>query len=60
MLSLTQPWRISEAALRQLRSDLDAVGALVRPEGLSSFALAVRSSLLLFGTGTTFSNPISA
>jgi len=30
----------------------------VRPEGLSAFALAVRSSLLLFGTGTTFSNPI--
>jgi hypothetical protein len=51
-------WRISKATLRKLRPGLDAVGALVRPEGLSAFALAVRSSLLLFGTGTTFSNPI--
>lgn len=51
-------WRISEATLHKLRSSLDAVGALVRPEGLSAFALAVRSSLLLFGTGTTFSNPV--
>ena len=58
MLSPTPDWRISEAALRELRSGLDAVGALVRPEGLSAFALAVRSSLLLFGAGTTFSNPI--
>jgi len=56
MLSPTPDWRISEAALRELRSGLDAVGALVRPEGLSAFALAVRSSLLLFETaleGTT-------
>jgi hypothetical protein len=30
----------------------------MRPEGLSDFALAVRSSLLLFGTGTTLANPI--
>jgi hypothetical protein len=59
MLSPNLPnWRISEATMRDLRADLDAVAALVRPEGLSAFALAVRSSLLLFGTGTTFSNPI--
>lgn len=59
MLSLNPPrWRISDVTLHELRSGLDAVGALVRPEGLSAFALAVRSSLLLFGTGTTFSNPI--
>lgn len=59
MLSPRSPnWQISEAALSELRSSLDAVGALVRPEGLSAFALAVRSSLLLFGTGTTFSNPV--
>ena len=59
MLSPNPPdWRISEAALREMRPGLDVVGALVRPEGLSAFALAVRSSLLLFGTGTTFSNPI--
>ena len=51
-------WRISETELRNMRPGLDAVGALVRPEGLSAFALAVRSSLLLFSTGATFSNPI--
>lgn len=51
-------WRISEEALKQIRPGLDAVGALVRPEGLNGFALAVRSSLLLFSTGTTFTNPI--
>lgn len=51
-------WRISEEALRQIRPALDAVGALVLPEGLSAFAQAVRSSLLLFGTGATFSNPM--
>jgi hypothetical protein len=51
-------WRLSEAALRELRPALEAIGRLVRPEELSSFALAIRSSLLLFGTGTTFLNPI--
>jgi hypothetical protein len=51
-------WRISEEALKRIRPGLDAVGALVRPEGLSAFALAVRSSLLLFSTGTTFASPI--
>ncbi|OKO86180.1 hypothetical protein AC630_03870 [Bradyrhizobium sp. AS23.2] len=51
-------WRISEETLKQIRPGLDAVGALVRPEGLSEFALAVRSSLLLFSTGTTFASPI--
>lgn len=59
MLSPNPPdWRISDKILREFRSGLDAVGALVRPEGLSAFALAVRSSLLLFGMGTTFSNPV--
>jgi hypothetical protein len=59
MLSPNPPgWRLSEAALRQLQPGLDAVGKLVRPEGLSAFALAVRSSLLLFSTGTMFPNPI--
>lgn len=51
-------WRIPEEALRGMRPGLDAVGELVRPEGLSAFALAVRSSLLLFSTGTTFASPI--
>ncbi|GLR98531.1 hypothetical protein GCM10007858_61740 [Bradyrhizobium liaoningense] len=51
-------WRISEGALKGMRPGLDAVGGLVRPEGLSAFALAIRSSLLLFSTGTTFANPI--
>jgi hypothetical protein len=51
-------WGISEAELQQMRPGLDIVGALVRPEGLSAFARTVRSSLLLFSTGTTFSNPI--
>jgi hypothetical protein len=51
-------WRISEEALKRIRPGLDAIGALVRPEGLSAFALAVRSSLLLFSTGTTFASLI--
>jgi len=51
-------WRISEEALKRIKPGLDAVGALVRPEGLSAFALAVRSSLLLFSTGTAFASPI--
>lgn len=50
-------WRISEAALRRMQPAIEIVGTLVRPEGLSDFALAVRSSLLLFGTGTTFQSP---
>lgn len=54
----TPNWRVSEETLKQMRPGLDVVGTLVRPEGLSGFALAVRSSLLLFSTGTTFANPI--
>lgn len=50
-------WRISEGELRDMRHGLDLVGTLVLPEGLSAFALVVRSSLLLFGTGTTFPSP---
>jgi hypothetical protein len=41
-----------------MRPALEAIGALVRPDELSPFALAVRSSLLLYGTGTTYPNPI--
>ena len=37
----------------EIRPVLEAIGALVRPEGLSPFALAIRSSLLLFGNETT-------
>jgi len=52
-------WRISEDTVRNLlTSGLTEVGALVQPEGLSAFALAVRSSLLLYSTGTTFSDPV--
>jgi hypothetical protein len=51
-------WRISASVLRSMRPSLDALGSLVHPEGLSAFARTVRSSLLLFSTGTTFSNPI--
>ena len=51
-------WGISEATLREMRPILDAIGTLVRPEGLSAFAGAARSSLLLFSSGTTYSNPI--
>jgi hypothetical protein len=50
-------WRISDEELRNMRPGLDLAGTLVLPEGLSAFALAVRSSLLLFGTGTTFPSP---
>src|SRR5208282_4728511 len=47
MLSPNPPdWRLSEITLSQLRPGIDAVGRLVLPEGLSAFALAVRSSLL--------------
>ncbi len=53
------PWRISEdAVLKLLTSGLTEVGRLVRPEGLSAFALAIRSSLLLYSTGTTLSDPV--
>jgi len=58
VLSQVLPWRISDATLCQMQPAIQAIGALVRPEGLSSFALAIRSSVLLFGTGTTYSNPI--
>ena len=58
VLSQILPWRLSDATLRQMRPALEAIGALVRPDQLSPFALAIRSSLLLFGTGTTYPNPI--
>lgn len=51
-------WRIPEEILKQMKPGLDAVGALLRPEGLNPFALAIRSSLLLFSTGATFASPI--
>ena len=59
MLSPNPPdWRLYKTELHDLGPTFEEVGALILPEGLSSFALAVRSSLLLFGAGTTFSNPI--
>lgn len=47
-------WLISDETLSKLRPRIKAVGALVRPDGLSAFALRVRSSLILFGKGATF------
>lgn len=58
VLSEVLPWRLSDATLHQMRPVLEAIGALVRPDELSPLALAIRSSLLLFGTGTTYPNPI--
>jgi len=47
-------WRIAENDLSSLRaSGLDQVGKLVSPVGLSPLQLAVRSSLILFGTAST-------
>ena len=45
--------RMSERALQALKSNLGALGSLVRPEGLTPFAFDLRSSLLLFSTGLT-------
>lgn len=54
----TPDWQISDRALQRIRPQLDAAGTLVRPEGLNNFEKAVRTSLLLFSTGTTFFTPI--
>lgn len=52
-------WRISRDDLIRLQQvGLSAAGRLVRTEGLSEFALAVRSSILLYSKGTTFPDPI--
>jgi hypothetical protein len=56
-LSPMPDWRVSEAVSRGMQKYFDAVGGLVRPEGLSAFALAVRTSLLLFGRGRRFQIP---
>ena len=51
-------WQLPDGVLCQMRPALDAIGKLVRPDGLSHFALSVRSSVTLFGTGATFINPM--
>ena len=50
--------RIPENAFGKLKSAFDALGSLVRPEGLTPFAFVVRASLLLFGTGLTLSDTL--
>jgi hypothetical protein len=49
-------WQLPDGVVRQMRPALDAIGKLVRPDGLSHFALSIRSSVTLFGTGATFVN----
>ena len=51
-------WRLSESDLARLQPALEVIGRLVTPDGLSGFARTVRSSILLFGTGAAFHNPI--
>jgi len=52
-------WRISDAVLsRFLQSDLNRIGPLIHPEGLSPFALAVRTSMLLYSAGSTLHDPV--
>lgn len=51
-------WQLPDTALREMQPAFMAIGKLVRPDGLSQFALSVRSSVMLFGTGSTFTNPI--
>ena len=50
-------WQISQGDVIAMKGiGLDAVGSLVVSDHLDEFALTIRSSLLLFSTGTTFSN----
>jgi hypothetical protein len=51
-------WRIAEQMAQGLETLIHALGTLVLPEHLGRFALAVRSSVLLFSTGATFPNPV--
>ncbi|MGC0807324.1 hypothetical protein WKH02_21490 [Pantoea agglomerans] len=47
-------WRLSAERISELNSDLlEAAGSLVMPEGLSEFALAVRTSILIYSKGLT-------
>jgi len=50
--------RIPQSAFGSFKGAFDALGALIRPEGLSQFAFTVRASILLFTTGITFSDPL--
>lgn len=52
-------WRLSKQQLSELRTDIFAAAAsLVTSTGLSSFALAVRASILAYGKSTTFVDPL--
>lgn len=47
-------WRLPTQQISELKSDLlDTAASLVMPEGLSEFALAVRTSLLTYSKGAT-------
>jgi hypothetical protein len=52
-------WRLSLRELEYLQANgLQEAGRLVLQEGLSDFSTAVRSSLIVYGKGTTFPDPI--
>lgn len=51
-------WQISESEFNRIRPNLDAIGPLIRSDGLHPFALAVRSSILMFSAGARTSNHI--
>jgi hypothetical protein len=49
------PWSISRAELQMMKNEqLEAVAGLVPNEGISNFALALRSSILTYSKGMTF------
>ncbi|MGQ8845414.1 hypothetical protein ACUTQW_23570 [Serratia sp. TSA_7] len=51
-------WRLSAQQISVLNSDLlEAAGSLVVSEGLSEFALAVRTSILIYSKGATLLAP---
>jgi hypothetical protein len=52
-------WRLPAQQISELKAGLlDTVASLVMPEGLSEFALAVRSSVLTYSKGTTLVDPM--
>lgn len=52
-------WRLNARQISEIGHDLLHVAAsLITPEGLTDFALAVRSSLLLHSKGTTLADPM--
>ncbi|MBS0193861.1 MAG: hypothetical protein JSR34_06415 [Proteobacteria bacterium] len=52
-------WRMPSKQLAHIRtSGLDNASLLVLPDGLSEFALAVRSSLILYSRGVTLTDPL--